>query len=169
MDLAPFLDREEIASFAGEQNVPMKIRRRISVQLRNCFQRGWLDSIRWGLLDATLTFLANAQGGTERIKTTPFPPQYDYLQLTFVRVYCFLLPLGMVSTLGFLTPVGSSLIGFFLMLLDKIGRDLQDPFGNTVHDVPLTSICQTIEINLRQQLDERKVVMPEAAIDGVLW
>jgi ion channel-forming bestrophin family protein len=168
-DLTPFLDRREIASLFYEQNVPMEIQRRIGRLLAEAFERGWLDSIRWSSIDNSLTALANAQGGAERIKATPFPLQYDYLQQTFVRVYCLLLPLGMVANLGILTPVGSSLIGFFLMLLDKIGRDLEEPFGNTIHDVPLTSICRTIEVNLRQQLEEADLPASEPTVHGVLW
>ena len=100
---------------------------------------------------------------------TPFPRQYDYFQQLFVRVYCVLLPLGMVASLGVLTPVGSTLVGFILMLLDKVGRDLEEPFSNTIHDVPLSSICRTIEINLKQQLEEEDVPAPGEAVRGVLW
>jgi ion channel-forming bestrophin family protein len=168
-DIEPFLEPGEIASLAQEENVPFEVQHRIALLLRECYRRGWLDSIRWSAIDESLTALANAQGGAERIKATPFPPQYDYLQQTFVRVYCFLLPLGMVSSLGALTPIGSTLIGFFLMLLDKIGRDLEEPFGNSIHDVPLTSICRTIEANLKQHLAEADLPAPEPAVHGVIW
>jgi putative membrane protein len=168
-EMAPFFDQDEMAALAREGNVPMDIQRRIGVLLQECFQRGWLDAIRWSSLDATLAALANAQGGAEKIKNTPFPRQYDYFQHLFVRVYCVLLPLGMVASLGILTPVGSTLVGFILMLLDRIGRDLEEPFSNTIHDVPLSAICRTIESNLRQQLDEAELPAPRKAVQGVLW
>jgi putative membrane protein len=168
-ELEPLFDQHEIASLSGEGNVPMEIQRRIGLLLQDCFQRGWLDAIRWSSLDATLTALANARAAQSGSKNTPFPRQYDYFQQLFVRVYCVLLPLGMVANLGVLTPVGSTLVGFILMLLDKIGRDLEEPFNNTIHDVPLSSICRTIEINLRQQLEEEELPAPREAVHGALW
>jgi ion channel-forming bestrophin family protein len=168
-ELEPFFDQRDIASLARERNIPMEIQRRMGRLLEDCFQRGWLDSMRWNALDATLTALANAQGGSERIKNTPFPRQYDYFQQLFIVIYCTLLPLAMVASLGVLTPIGSTLAGFILMLLDRVGRDLEEPFGNTIHDVPLTAICRTIEINLRQQLGEESLPASEDAVRGVLW
>ena len=66
--------------------------------------------------------------------------------------------------MGWYTPLGSTLVGFIFLALDKIGRDLEDPFENTIYDVPLTSITTTIEINLRQLLGE--TALPEAAEAG---
>jgi putative membrane protein len=59
-----------------------------------------------------------------------------------------LLPL--VTKMGWFTPMGSTLVGFIFLALEKIARDLEDPFENTIYDVPLTAITTTIEINLRQ-------------------
>ena len=82
---------------------------------------------------------------------------------------CFLLPLAMVSSLGWFTPLGSTLVGFIFLALDKIGRDLEDPFDNTIHDIPLTSISRTIEIDLRQILNETNPPEPLVVVEGVLW
>ena len=60
--------------------------------------------------------------------------------MLFVHIYCILLPIGLVETLGWFTPLGSTLVGFMLLALDKIGRDLENPFENSVYDVPLTAI-----------------------------
>jgi len=79
------------------------------------------------------------------------------------------LRLALVTNMGWFTPLGSTLVGFIFLALDKIGRDLEDPFENTIYDVPLTSITRTIEVNLRQLLDETNLPQPEAAVRGVLW
>jgi putative membrane protein len=84
-------------------------------------------------------------------------------------MFCFLLPLTMVSSLGWFTPLGSTLVGFIFLALDKIGRDLEDPFDNTINDIPLTSITRTIEINLRQMLGETELPPPVVPVDDVLW
>ena len=55
------------------------------------------------------------------------------------------------------------------LALDKIGRDLEDPFENTIYDLPLTAITTTIETNLRQLLDEHSLPSPAIPVRGVLW
>jgi putative membrane protein len=168
-ELQPFLPKGEIESLRGQKNVAAEIQRRMALLLQKSLRRGWLDALQLSLLDNSLTELANAQGGCERIKNTPLPRQYDYFPMLFVSVYCLGLPLNMVANLGWLTPLGSSLVGFVFLALDEIGRDLEFPFHNSVHDVPLTSICRTIEINLRQYLGETELPASIEPVRGVLW
>lgn len=97
------------------------------------------------------------------------PKQYDYFPQLFVHMYCLVLPLAMVSSLLWLTPLGSTLVEFIFLALDKIGRDLENPFDNGVYDVPITSISKTIEGNLRQMLGETAVAAPEKLVGDVLW
>jgi putative membrane protein len=97
------------------------------------------------------------------------PKQYDYFPQLFVHIYCTILPLALVTSMGWLTPLGSTLVGFIFLALDKIGRDLEDPFENTIYDEPLTAITTTIEINLRQLLGETEVPQAEKPVKGVLW
>ena len=89
--------------------------------------------------------------------------------MLFVQIYCLVLPVGMVEQLGWFTPLGSTLVGFMFLALDRIGRDLENPFENTIYDLPLTSITTTIETNLRQLLGETTLPEPVTPIHGVLW
>jgi putative membrane protein len=139
------------------------------VLLRECQLRGWIDMMHWRALDANLDDLVDAQGGAERIKNTPMPKQYDYFPQLFVQMYCMMLPLALVTDMGWYTPLGSTLVGFMFLALDKIGRDLEDPIENTVYDVPLTSITTTIEVNLRQLLGETALPEAKKPVRGVLW
>ena len=114
-ELDPFLSEEEIDSLRGEKNVAAEIQRRMALLIQDSCHRGWLGAIQLGLLDNGLTELANAQGGCERIKNTPMPKHYDYFFKLLVHGYCILLPLGMVASLGLLTPIGSALLGFVFL------------------------------------------------------
>ena len=42
-----------------------------------------------------------------------------------------LLPIGLVETLGFATPIGSTIAGLMFLAVLQIGDDLVDPFANT--------------------------------------
>jgi putative membrane protein len=168
-ELETLLPEIDWSAARDERNVPLYIQKRIADNLREWFTRGWIDSVRWTALDATLTAIVSAQGGAERIKNTPMPKQYDYYPQLFVTVYCILLPLGMVASLRLMTPIGSTLVGFMFLALDQIGRDLEAPFENDEHDVPLTSISKTIEINLKQLLGDTDLPEPVKPVYGVLW
>jgi putative membrane protein len=161
--------QEEHAALAKEKNVPLALQRRMGAMLREARQRGWIDNWEWQSIDRNLDNLMGAQGGAERIKNTPMPKQYDFFPKLFVQIYCLMLPVGMVENLGWITPVGSTLVGFMFLALEEIGRDLEDPFENAIYDVPITAISKTIEINLRQMLGETKLPEPEKPVRGVLW
>jgi putative membrane protein len=168
-ELTPLLNEQELSELREERNIPLTIQQQMGTLLRECRVRGWIDIAHWRALDANLDDLTDAQGGTERIKNTPMPKQYDYFPQLFVHIYCTLLPLALVTSMGWLTPLGSTLVGFIFLALDKIGRDLEDPFENSIYDVPLTAITTTIEVNLRQLLGETVLPQAEKPIRGVLW
>ncbi|RYY05699.1 MAG: hypothetical protein EON55_25325, partial [Alphaproteobacteria bacterium] len=125
-------------------------------------------AVRVAALDNTFSALADAQGGLERIKNTPLPRQFEQFPRVFVIAYCLLLPIGLVSDLHIMTPIGSTVIGFAFYLLDQIGRDLEDPFSNHIHDVPMGAITTTIEIDLLQMLGDTEVPKPRQPVDGIL-
>jgi putative membrane protein len=168
-EVSSLLTADEIDALRDQKNVPVAIQQWQSILLRDLLDRGWLDLAQWHAMNQSLDDLVDAQGGAERIKNTPMPRQYDYLPQVCAHIFCFLLPLAMVSSLGWFTPLGSTLVGFIFLALDKIGRDLEDPFDNTVHDIPLTSITRTIEINLRQMLGETELPQPIVPVSDVLW
>jgi len=138
--------------------------RRIDIARRE----GWIDTIQQAQMEAVLVDIANAQGGMERIKNTPLPVQYRYLPTIFTHIFCIALPIGLVETLGFATPLGSTVAGLMFMAVLRIGDDLVDPFANTVHDVPLNAMCRTIEIDLLQSIGD-PAPEPVTPVRGVLW
>lgn len=130
---------------------------------------GMIDTIQQAQMEAVLVDIANSQGGMERLKNTPLPHQYRWLPTVFVHLFCVLLPIGLVETLQFATPLGSTLAGIMFLAVLTIGDDLVDPFANTVHDLPLTAMCRTIEIDLLQCIGEEAPPPIKPDADGVLW
>ena len=167
--LEGYLPAETLAGLRSATNVPAAIHVAMARQLASARVRKSIDSIGLAALDLSLSALANAQGGLERIKNTPLPRQYNHFPQVFTRVYCLLLPIGLVHDLTYLTPVGSTVIGFMFLALDRIGRDLEDPFENTLHDIPMQAITRVIETDLLQTIGSEIVPTPIRVRDGVLW
>ncbi len=115
------------------------------------------------------------QGKAERIKSFPFPRQYAYFSEVFVAIFICLLPFGMIGefaklneSLVWLTIPFSVLISWIFDTMEKIGDTSENPFENGIHDVPMTAICRTIEINLRELLGETDLPEPIEAVDNIL-
>lgn len=168
-ELHGILSEDDLVLLKDQKNVAFTLQLWQSDLAREALEKDWVDSLQWSALDRTLSELINLQGGSERIKNTPMPKQYDFYPQLFVRIYCLLLPLALVQNMGWLTPLGSTLVGFIFIALDKIGRDLENPFDNSIYDIPLTSMSRTIEINLRQAMGERSLPAPAEPVRGVLW
>jgi ion channel-forming bestrophin family protein len=167
--VAGIVPGEDPLELAREKNLALALQRKMSALLVAARRRGWLDEWQWQAIDQSMASLMDSQGGAERIKFTPLPRQFDFFPRLFVQIYCLLLPVGMVFDLGWYTPLGSTLVGFMFLALEKIGRDLEDPFENTIHDVPMTAITTIIEINLRQMLGQSELPPAAQPIDGILW
>ncbi|TZG29106.1 bestrophin family protein [Sphingomonas montanisoli] len=131
-------------------------------------RQGWIDTIQQTEMERILVDIANAQGGMERLKNTPLPFQYRFFPTLFTHLFCVLLPIGLVETLGFATPLGSTIAGLMFLAVLAIGDDLVDPFANTVHDLPLSAMCRTIEIDLLQAIGD-EAPAPLAPVNGILW
>jgi len=163
------LPESKIGTLREAKNPAVALQQKMGMLLGGCLDREWISELQWRAMDESLNDLADAQGGAERIKNTPMPKQYDYFPQLFVHIYCAMLPLALVTNMKWFTPLGSTLVGFIFLALDKIGRDLEDPFDNTIYDVPLTAITKMIETNLRQTLGETELPEAEVAVRGVLW
>ncbi|MCC2980420.1 bestrophin family protein [Sphingomonas sp. IC4-52] len=163
-----FLSRGEAEPALQRTNIANGILDGTSRRIDDARRNGWLDTIQQAHLEGLLVDISNAQGGMERLKNTPLPNQYRFFPTFFTRLFCILLPIGLVETLGIATPVGSTVAGLMFLAALQIGDDLVDPFANTIHDVPLASMCRTIEIDLLQAIGD-EAPPPLQPVKGVLW
>ncbi|WP_118182538.1 bestrophin family protein [Paraburkholderia phosphatilytica] len=164
--LAVYLAPDECERLKTVANVPNAILLGSAALLRD---EARLDNIQIAALEHTLRELTNAQGGMERIRNTPFPQQYASYPAIFTHVFCILLPVGLVDTLGIFTPLGSTVVGFLFLALLQIGNDMEHPFDNTVNDVPMSALTRVIEIDLRDGLSDAHELKPMQPEKGVLW
>ncbi|WP_062782146.1 bestrophin family protein [Novosphingobium capsulatum] len=160
----------------GEAEIPELARRNPAngllegngMRLASALRQGWIDTVQLSRIEAIMVDISNAQGAMERLRNTPLPAQYRSFPTFFTRLFCVLLPIGLVETLGPATPLGSALAGFMFLAALQIGDDLVNPFANTIHDAPLTAMCATIESDCNESLGlpPVPVVQPEG---GILW
>lgn len=168
-DLNRLLPEEDLKYLHTVGNIPFALHMEIASEINQAQARGFLDTIEVASMNAIMNDLSNAQGGLERIRNTPMPRQYTTIPRLFVAVYCIMLPFGIVPHMLWATPLGSTIIGLLFLTLEVSGRQLENPFERTVHDVPMTAITRTIEIDLRQALNiTENLPRPLKPIHGVL-
>lgn len=173
-EVAPLLDPAEAAQLQHLANPPAQLLLRQTQALREA--EGLFGELQLRTLFEELREMTNLQGGCERLKNTPFPRQYAFSSLVFVWLFIALLPLGLLGEfekLGeghyWLTVPFSVLVSWVFVTIELVGHISEDPFENQLNDVPMTALCRSIEIDLRQMLGESEVPAPVQPIDGVLY
>ncbi len=168
-EIEPFVAQDELASYTGKSNIPNSILQKQASRLRDLSAAGLLDNFRLIQLDSTLNRLCDEMGACERIKNTVFPRQYSYYSSLFTKIYSFILPFVLVAETGWLVIPFTMLIGFVFYALDKIAYGIDNPFENTLNDTPMSAICRTLEINLKEQLGESHLPEPLQPVNGFLY
>ncbi len=175
-EIRPWLEPSEFEWLEQRRNRATQIVQKQGECLAEARRNGFLTDSRYHeRLDETLTELYDLQGQAERIKNTPLPRQYDYFPRVFLFLFVTLLPSGMITELEkvgcewMVIPLATA-VSFMFYVLMRVGEFNEDPFESRYSDTPMTALCRSIEIDLREQLGETSDQIPEilTPVDGIL-
>lgn len=166
-DASRWLSPADAAELTSWQNPALLIQQKIAALFQQAYQRGWVHAQHLPLLEQNLAQLTDIQGGCERIRNTPIPFAYIVLLHQLVGIYCLALPFGVIDSLGLYTPFVVVIVGYAFLGLDAIGDSIENPFELENHDLPLSGMCRTIEINLLQMAGEKN--LPAALQPNENW
>lgn len=113
-----------------------------------------ISPVLMAAMDRHLSQLNEAMGGCERIESTPIPFAYSVILHRTIYLYSFLLPFGLVSTVGFMTPLVVAFISYTFFALEALAEEIQEPFGLEPNDLALDSMSAMIEATLREMIGE---------------
>ncbi|UOR07135.1 hypothetical protein MUN82_08545 [Hymenobacter aerilatus] len=167
--LDTFLSEQDLAYLRKHSNKPVGILALHTAHTKELYQKEIINAFQQVQLDNTVVRYTESMGGAERIKNTVFPASYR--QLIYLLIYLFLitLSLGLVETIGFWEIPMLMTIAVAFLLLERTARYLQDPFSNKPTDTPMTAVARTIEINLRQLLEEHKDDIPTPVVSNTFY
>jgi putative membrane protein len=115
------------------------------------------------------------QGRCERIKDFPYPKQYATINSFFIKLFCLLLPFGLLrefdrlnesvegvikGNMVWLVIPFSVLISWMYTSLERVGESTESPFQRSPNDVPISQMCRSVEIDLRDMLGETALPRP---------
>ncbi|MDD4933663.1 MAG: bestrophin family ion channel [Methylacidiphilaceae bacterium] len=148
-EILPFLPSPELAKqLAREPRASCFLLAHMSRRVSENCARQAISGFQFLALDRTLTRMADVQGGCERIRNTPFPQQYDRFLEILTYTYSFLLPFGIADETGPWGVVISPFVALILLMLNQIGRNLENPFEDKLDSIPLTALSQSLEREL---------------------
>ena len=168
IEIQPWLAAGEAQAVARSRWRADALLRHMGADLGALVRAGAIEAPLAAEVDATISAMCAVAAGCERIQGTPIPFPYTLLLHRTASLYCFLLPFGLVDTIGIMTPFVVAIVAYTFFGLDAVGTEIEEPFSLAVHHLPLTSICRTIEINLREALGERDLPPLLAPEDGQL-
>ncbi|PHQ62392.1 MAG: hypothetical protein COC08_01130 [Maribacter sp.] len=183
--LDAFISPEEDSDLENRKNVATHLLKNQGQHLKQLLKNEKITEFDKQIFHNNLEELYNLQGKCERIKNTPFPRQYAYFSTLFTWIFVLLLPFGLLSVfeseikelrtvqqqeifLGLMIPF-SVLISWIFTTMENIGSNSEDPFEGRMNDVPMTSLCRTIEIDLRDMLDEDNLPKKVKPQDNILY
>lgn len=146
-----------------------------TLDLADLEEKGILHMRRQLEMQRVLSDFYDHQGRAERIKKFPLPRQYANLSFIFNCIFIFLLPLGIVAEFAKLGDAGvwlmipfGTIVGWIYVVMELIGDYSENPFEGFGTDIPMLSICRTIEIDLLQMLGETDIPKPIQPVNDIL-
>jgi len=86
--------------------------------------------------------------GTERVLHTPLPIAYSIAISQITWVYVLMLPFQLWASLRWVTIPGCIFAAYIILGIAAIGREIENPFGNDVNDLPLEAYCEELEMDI---------------------
>lgn len=161
-ELKPLLSEEDLEYILSKKNRAAQLISLQSKELAELHARGLLDNFRHIEMERAVAGLYDQQGRCERIKNFPYPRQFVTISTFFIFLFIIMVPFGMLQEfekLGthrvWLTIPFSVLVSWVFIGMEKIGESTENPFEGGANDVPITALSRTIEIDLRDMMDEK--------------
>lgn len=168
-ELEKYLSPEELQYILSTKNKAAQLLSLQSRATKRLFDNTEIDDYRFVEMQKAIKDFFDQQGRSERIKNFPYPRQFATINSFFIKLFCLLLPFGMLKEFdklndgmeGFMKgnmvwlviPFGV-LISWVYTSLEQVGESTENPFEGSANDVPISQMSRTIEIDLREMLGE---------------
>jgi len=147
-ELEPLMSPAQYQKLKSMNNPPLEIAFWIEDYLHEQYERNCLDVYQLIGMKDLINSMIDVLGGCERILKTPIPLAYAIHLKQLLLLYCLALPFQMVNDLAWGTGPVVALISFTLFGIEEIGIEIENPFQHDTNDLPLDSICATMQRNI---------------------
>jgi putative membrane protein len=125
-----------------DYNLPLDITLYLSSYFNAQFEKKRIDPPILTQLLTNLNGLCECLTQFERILTSPIPLAYSIHLSQSVWIYCLSLPLFLVGPTGWTTIIVVFFVSLILFGLERIGTEIENPFGYDPNDLDLDDFCR---------------------------
>ncbi|KAK2589467.1 hypothetical protein QQS21_012858 [Conoideocrella luteorostrata] len=130
-------------------NLPLEILNHIAVTIDHMVRNDQLKvPMQQTLAYNNLSVLNDVMTGCERVLNTPLPIAYTIAISQITWLYVVLLPFQLVGPLKWIAIPATIAAAYIILGLLYIGREVENPFGQDVNDLPLDGYCEQIATEL---------------------
>jgi len=171
-ELAKYVSQEELKQILPARNRATQLMGLQSRTIRELFANQEIVVLQFVDMQRSIKDLFVQQGKSERIKDFPYPRQFATINSFFVKLFCLLLPFGLLrefdklnesvegimkgNMIWMVIPF-SVLISWMYTSLEQVGESTESPFEGGANDVPISQMCRSVEIDLREMLGETEL------------
>lgn len=174
-ELKLFLPADEHDRLVNHTNTATQIINEQSRDLQKLRELNFIEDFRHMEMVNVLKSFYTQQGKNERIKKFPLPRQYANMSRYFIGIFILLLPFSMIPELMQSGSLGlwlsipiTALIGWIYVMMEIIADYTENPFQGMANDIPMLSLCRTIEIDLKEMLGETDIPPSIESKNGIL-
>jgi ion channel-forming bestrophin family protein len=164
--LARFVSPSQSLKLQTTNNAPLEVAFWIGDYLQAKQEQGQISLYQMSELQHLLDNLVDMLGACERILRTPMPMAYAIHLKQLLLLYCLLLPFQVVDELKWYTAPAVALVSFTLFGIEAIGVEIENPFGTDPNDLPLDTICNTIQGNVSDLIGIEPHYRRSSVFDG---
>lgn len=182
-ELQKYISRSELRNISCTKNKAMQLMSLQSDALKKLQEDGLIDEFKFSDMHIALRAFFDHQGRNERIKNFPYPRQYATINSLFMKLFCLLLPFGLLQEFdrlndgmtGFLQgkmvwlviPF-SVLISWVFTSLEQVGESTENPFEGSANDVPISQMSRSMEIDIKEMLNETDLPSQLEPINNII-
>ncbi|KIC62167.1 bestrophin family protein [Chryseobacterium taiwanense] len=180
-ELEKYLTKDELQYILSKKNRATQLMAQQSKELSQAYVNGEINDFQWAQINQQLIKFTDNQGKAERIKNFPYPRNFSSITTYLLLLFIVFVPFGLLKefdklgdgtilegfTLWFNIPF-SLLVTWCFHTLDSVGEASVNPFEGSPNDVPITQISRTIEIDMRDMLDEKDLPSPLAPKNNIV-
>lgn len=127
-------------------HLPLYIANRIYQTVSSWQSKGLVDGLTFIVLDQHARALMDICGSCERIKNSPISVSYRAFMRQGIALNLLTWPWYLTQELSVWFSLPPLLVGaYFLIGIELIAEDVEDPFGHDGDDLPLDNICSSIK------------------------
>ncbi len=174
-EMKPFLMEADFDYVLKKKNRATHLLSLQSSDLSNLRKKGLIDAFPYVEMEGLIKEFYTHQGKAERIKNFPYPRQFASINLFFINLLVILLPFGMLNEFARLADYGiwltipfTVIVGWVFTSLEQVGESTENPFEGGANDIPMAALSRTIEIDLREMLEETDVPKSLEPVNKIL-